>query len=284
MEALYYEKKDDTSVSCRLCPHHCTLRPGQSGLCRCRYNDDGTLMALSYGQCSSAALDPIEKKPLRRFHPGRPILSLGSWGCNLHCSFCQNWTISQEQPETAPITPDWVVTTARREAARHGNLGVAYTYNEPTTWYEFIAQTAPLIHEAGFKNVMVSNGYIEREPLTELLPYIDAWNIDLKSFADDFYRKICGGSLQPVQETIAAAAAVSHVEVTCLVIPGLNDSPEEMDALSAWLASAKPDIPLHITRYFPRYHMDRPATPIETLKRLASVARTHLPYVYIGNV
>jgi pyruvate formate lyase activating enzyme len=241
------------------------------------------LTSLNYGQCTSAALDPVEKKPLRRFHPGHQILSLGSWGCNLACSFCQNWQISQEQAIFQEITPQEAVSLALREK-KNDNIGLAYTYNEPTVWYEFISHTAPLIHAAGLLNVMVTNGYIEEKPLQALLPYIDAWNIDLKAFQDKFYYTLCKGTLAPVLRTIRLAAASSHVEVTTLIIPGENDRIDDMDREAAWLASISPDIPLHITRYFPRYHMDTPPTPLDTLYALANKARQHLSTVYIGNV
>lgn len=193
--------------------------------------------------------DPIEKKPLYRFHPGSAILSLGSWGCNFTCPFCQNWQISQQEAPFRELTPEQALALARHYRA-DGSIGLAYTYNEPTLSYESIIQTARLVHEAGLVNVMVSNGYIEKEPLQALLPYIDAWNIDLKGFSQDFYQSLCGASLQPVLDTIEAAAAVSHVEVTTLVIPGENDDPAQMDAEARWLASISPDIPLHLTRYF----------------------------------
>lgn len=283
MEAMYYQKEGAGSVRCLLCPHHCLIPPGRTGKCHTRRNADGTLTLLTYGQCASAALDPIEKKPLRHFHPGTQILSLGSPGCNLACPWCQNWQISQAIPVCETITPESVYRTAvsLRET---GNIGVAWTYNEPCTWYEFIRHTAPLIQSAGMVNVMVTNGYIEKEPLAELLPFIDAWNIDLKAWNDATYRHYCQGTLEPVKETIRAAAARQHVEVTCLIIPGLNDDPGDMDNLAAWLASLRPDIPLHITRYFPRYHMTEAPTPVATLQTLQAIAAAYLKHVYIGNV
>jgi pyruvate formate lyase activating enzyme len=283
MEAVYYKKVGGNEVICRLCPHHCRLANRTSGLCHSRFNDNGTLLALNYGECTSAALDPVEKKPLRRFYPGRAIMSLGSWGCNLSCSFCQNWQISQKRPDYTKITPAQAVEIAIQQKS-NGNLGLAYTYNEPTMWYEFICQTAPLIHCAGLYNVMVTNGYLEEAPLQKLLHYIDAWNIDLKSFYNTFYQKYCHGTADPVKRTITLAAAVSHVEVTVLIIPGANDTPAEMNALSAWLAAVRPDIPLHITRYFPQYHMTAPPTSVTLLQTLAAAARRHLRYVYIGNI
>lgn len=295
--AMYYEKLDNAMVRCRLCPHRCVLRPGHAGICGVRRNDSGALIAESYGQITSLALDPIEKKPLARFHPGSFILSAGSYSCNFRCRFCQNHTISLSsvmdndqasfhgrRPDSVYVSPDVLVDKAL-ELVPEGNIGIAYTYNEPLIGYEYVYDCSRLAHEKGLKNVVVTNGYISREPLQELLPFIDAFNIDLKSFRDAFYRKVCGGLSEPVKETIAAAAASCHVEVTTLIIPGLNDSDEEMEALAAWLASVSPDIPLHLSRFFPRYKMlDRPPTPPEKIYSLVDIAREHLKYVYTGNL
>jgi pyruvate formate lyase activating enzyme len=283
VEALYYKKENDLAVQCQLCPHHCHIQNGKTGFCRTRKNEGGTLLALNYGQCTALALDPVEKKPLYHFHPGSQILSAGSWGCNLTCSFCQNWHISQGSPPWQELPPRKAAELARSLQER-GNIGLAYTYNEPSVTYEWIYETAPLIHEAGLYNVMVTNGYIEETPLQSLLPYIDAWNIDLKSWNDDFYRQICQGTISPVLRTIEKAVAVSHVEITCLILPGINDSPDDMDSLASWLASIRPDIPLHITRYFPRYHCTLPPTPVETLKMLQRTAGQYISHVYVGNV
>lgn len=283
MEAAYYEIDSSGQARCYLCPHHCRIASGHRGRCRTRYYDGEQLQALNYGQCTSIALDPIEKKPLYRFHPGSAILSLGSWGCNFTCPFCQNWQISQQEAPFRDVTPEQALALAQHYTA-DGSIGLAYTYNEPTLSYEFIIRTARLVHEAGLVNVMVSNGYIEKEPLQALLPYIDAWNIDLKGFSERFYQKMCGASLRPVLETIEAAAAVSHVEVTTLIIPGENDSPEEMDAEARWLAAISPDLPLHLSRYFPRWHWTAPVTPMATLQKLRAVASQHLHFVHLGNV
>lgn len=283
MFAEYAMKNTDGTVSCRLCPHHCRLQKGQCGRCQTRYYDGEQVLALAYGQCTSAALDPIEKKPLARFRPGSLIVSLGSWGCNFSCPFCQNWQISQQQAAFQTLTPQQAVVLAKRYVPQ-GNIGLAYTYNEPSLSFEFIRQTAPLIKEAGLVNVMVSNGYLEEAPLRELLPYIDAWNIDLKGFSAAFYQKYCGAKLAPVLRTIRLAAAVSHVEVTTLIIPGENDDAALMAAEAKWLAAIRPDIPLHLTRYFPRYKMTTPPTARATLFRLRDVAKQYLSYVYVGNI
>ncbi len=282
MEALYYTHEGER-VRCGLCAHHCLIAKSHRGRCGSRYYDGEKLLALNAGQCTSAALDPIEKKPLIYFHPGSLIVSLGSWGCNFTCPFCQNWTISQEEAPSREMTPQDAAALAKRYVPQ-GNIGLAYTYNEPTLSYEFILPTAKLIKEIGLCNVMVSNGYIAAAPRQELLPYIDAWNIDLKGFSERFYQKMCGASLRPVLETIEAAAAVSHVEVTTLIIPGENDSPEEMDAEARWLAAISPDLPLHLSRYFPRWHWTAPATPMATLQKLRAVASQYLHFVYLGNV
>ena len=272
-------------MKCEVCPKFCEIKPGQYGICGARINLDGTIRCDSYGIVTALSLDPIEKKPLRRFFPGSNILSIGSYGCNLRCSFCQNHHISMvRKPERYAILSPQELTEKATEFKREGNIGLAYTYNEPLIAYEFVRDCANLVAEQGMKNVVVTNGYINREPLSELLPVIDGWNIDLKSFSDVFYRRI-GGDLETVKQTILLAATGSHVEVTTLVIPGENDSDEEMQQLSQWLASVDPSIPLHIARFFPNYHMnDRPATPVDRILRLSEIARESLQYVYEGNM
>ena len=272
-------------IPCELCFHHCQLEEGQDGLCRGRGNRNGTVVPLNYGRITSLALDPIEKKPLRRFHPGSKILSLGSFGCNLRCPFCQNASISMAGPEaeTAEMLPEDLAKQA--EALRpYGNIGAAYTYNEPLIGWEYVRDCAAAIRARGMVNVLVSNGTIRDKPWRALLPLLDAMNIDLKGFTEGWYRKL-GGDLETVKRSISLAVeAGRHVEVTTLAIPGANDDPAEMRALSAWLASLDPDLPLHISRFFPRWHMtDRDATPVETVYRLADIAREILRYVYTGN-
>ena len=282
-KGLYYRTHADGSLTCHLCPHHCRLADKQYGWCHCRRNDAGTLTALNYGQCTAAALDPIDKKPLYQFHPGSRILSLGFWGCNFHCPFCQNWSISQQAASYQPLTPQQAVDLAV-QYQQQGNIGLAYTYNEPTTAYEFIWDTARLAKQAGLCNVMVTNGYIEEAPLCALLPYIDAWNIDIKTFSNTFYRQLCGGTLAPVLRAIRLAAAQSHVEVTTLIIPGYNDFPSAIEKEARWLAAVNPSIALHLTRYFPQYKLRVPMTPQPTLKMLQKTAQQYLPHVYLGNV
>lgn len=271
-------------TQCGLCFHRCSLDEGRTGLCRARANRGGRIVPLGYGRLTSLALDPIEKKPLRRFHPGSLILSAGSFGCNLRCPFCQNAEISMAGAEfpTREYTPEALAQLALALKPR-GNIGVAYTYNEPLVGYEYVRDCAALAREAGLLNVLVTNGTIEDAPWRQLLPLIDAVNIDLKGFSEDWYRSL-GGDLETVKRSIATAAQFCHVEVTTLIVPGGNDGEGEMRALSSWLASVSPDIPLHVSRFFPRHLMtDRPATPVETVCRLAEAARERLNFVYTGN-
>ena len=275
----------DERIVCSLCPHHCRLADGETGFCRARTNDGGAIRCKNYGRLTSVALDPIEKKPLYHFHPGSFILSVGSFGCNLRCPFCQNYAISMAdgQSETQDVTPAELASLAHDLSRRpHGNLGVAFTYNEPLLSYEFIMDAAPLLHEAGLFVVLVTNGTIAPVPLEALLPHVDAMNIDLKGWQPDFYRRL-GGDLAAVKHTIARAVKSCHVEVTTLIIPGQNDSAGDMEEEARWLASLRPDLPLHISRYFPRWHENTPATPIETIERLAAIARKHLRFVHKGN-
>lgn len=273
------------TIECEICPHHCRLKEGQVGLCRARINCGGHLTCENYGRLTAIALDPIEKKPLYRFHPRSKILSVGSYGCNLSCDFCQNSDISMTGSgsiSTRDISCEELVKKAL-ELINHGNIGIAYTYNEPLIGYEFVRDCAGLAKRQGLKNVVVTNGYICEEPLRKLLPLIDAMNIDLKGFREAFYRKL-KGDLETVKQSIRLAAEACHVEVTTLIIPGENDNEEEIDELSAWLSAISPDMPLHITRFFPSWRMqDQTATPVETVYKLAGIARKHLKYVYEGN-
>lgn len=237
-------------------------------------------MAESYGVCTSLALDPIEKKPLYHFYPGSHILSVGSYGCNMSCEFCQNHAISTQRVEGHFCSPSQL---ARISLETPGNLGVAFTYNEPLISFEYLLECAPLIHQQQQKVALVSNGMISPRPWAELLPWVDAVNIDLKCFREEGYRWL-GGCLSAVKATIQSAAAVCHLEVTTLIVPGFNDQPQEMDALSRWLAEIHPAIPLHISRFFPRHRMeDEEATPVSVIYDLAERARKRLDFVYTGN-
>jgi len=284
-EAKFYEPLADGFVKCNLCPHNCSLASDKTGVCGVRRNNGGVLTAESYGAVTSLALDPVEKKPLYHFYPGSKILSLGSYGCNFHCGFCQNYHISIDYTENAPyriLSPE-DIAAASLEYAEKGNIGMAYTYNEPLINFEFIYDCAGLISEQGQKNVLVTNGYINRGPLETLLPFIHAMNIDIKSFTPAFYREI-GGRLKDVLATVETAAQKCHVEVTTLVIPGKNDSVEEMQLLTKWLAGISRSIPLHISRFFPSHKWRHiPATPVETVMRLVDAARRNLDFVYPGN-
>lgn len=286
-EAMFFETMDQQNIHCYLCPHNCRITPGHRGICGVRKNIDGMLYTLNYGEISSMAVDPIEKKPLRNFYPGSVILSVGSVGCNLKCPFCQNHRIARVKPEevnTFTATSEEIVEKALSLQAQ-GNIGIAYTYNEPSIWYEFVYDTAKLAKQRGLKNVLVTNGFISHKPLKVLLPHIDAMNIDLKGYSSQFYHDVLKGNLEDVKHSIQTAAEQCHVEVTTLVIPGLNDSVDEINAMSSWLASISQDIPLHLSRFFPNCDMnDKRPTPPETLYRLEEEARKYLKYVYLGNL
>ncbi len=278
-EAMYYEKMNNGRVKCFLCPHRCTIKDGYSGICGVRKNKNGILNTINYGKISSYAYDPIEKKPLRNFYPNTRIFSIGSFGCNLKCRFCQNWQISQQLPPTIEI-PDKDILALAGE----NSIGIAYTYNEPAIWYEYVFHIAKKIRKIGLKNVLVTNGYIEQEPLKELLPFIDALNIDLKSYDDEYYKELCGGNIGPVLETIKISAEKSHVEITTLIIEGENDSPEKIGSMAYWISQIDKNIPLHITGYFPAYKMNNPPTSLDILTELKEQADKYLKYVYLGNV
>ena len=270
---------------CPVCPHHCLLAEGQTGRCRARKNREGKIVSINYGKLTSLMLDPIEKKPLRRFFPGSRILSVGSFGCNLACPFCQNYEISMAdsgQAHWQEAAPEALAGLAQEYQDR-GNIGVAFTYNEPLVGYEFVRDTARLVRERGMKNVLVTNGCAEPLVLEELLPYVDAMNIDLKGFTGEWYERL-GGDLETVKRFIARAAQDCHVELTTLIVPGENDSEEEMDREARWIASLDWEIPLHVTRFFPQYRMaDKAPTPVERVYRLRNTAAQWLRYVYVGN-
>ena len=310
------------TAQCEVCFRQCRLEEGQTGFCGARENRGGMIIPKTYGQLTAIALDPIEKKPLARFFPGSMILSVGSYGCSMACPFCQNHEIARPSgidiaggaaggsaagrhgaaggsaadrhdnegiPPTQYVSPEELASAAVR-LKRQGNIGVAYTYNEMTTAYEYIRDTAKLIRAQGMKNVLVTNGNVRAEVLETFLPYIDAMNIDLKCFSEKTYREVLSGDLPTVKEFIrlAAEAGHCHVELTTLIVPGMNDTEEEMQEACRWIASlaggAGREIPLHVTRFFPRFRMSggRP-TPVRTVYRLADVARETLKYVYTGN-
>ncbi len=284
-EADWWEKLEDGKVHCLLCPQDCRIRPGKAGFCRVRVNVDGVLYAAKYGRCASYAMDPIEKKPLYHFYPGTYIFSLAAFGCNLRCRHCQNWELSQGDGEDIEMSPAQAVDIAEKwHHPRHRCIGLAYTYSEPLVWYEMVRDTARIARERGLKNVLVTNGYVREDPLRELLPLVDAMNVDVKGFTSRFYRQVCSGRLEPVLRTVETVhGAGCHVEITTLLIPGLNDGPEEIEALVEWLAGVSPDIPLHFSRYFPNYKLTLPPTPLESLKLARDIAARRLHHVYVGN-
>jgi pyruvate formate lyase activating enzyme len=285
-EALFYKTSGEKLV-CQLCPHQCSIKRDATGTCGVRRNYNGKLYSENYALLSAINFDPIEKKPLYHFFPGSVILSLGSVGCNLKCKCCQNWQISQaglsEFPNAKRYQPEEIVKVARSKA---GNLGIAYTYNEPTVWFEYMLDTAKLVHEAGMKNCMVSNGFINEEPLSELLEYMDAFNIDLKAFNEHFYKNQSGARLEPVKKTLQLLAKKNkHVEITNLVIPTLNDDEKEFTEMVEWIAKelGKKTV-LHLSRYHPMYRLDLKATGSDLLEKLYRIAAEKLNYVFVGNV
>ena len=274
---------------CKVCFRHCDIKEGGRGFCGARTCQGGEVIASNYGKVTSLALDPIEKKPLNRFHPGSLVVSVGSHGCNLRCPFCQNNEISwprnilRMEKSAEYLAPDDLANLAYKYR-NQGNIGVAFTYNEPLVGYEYVRDTARLVHHKGMKNVLVTNGTASLEVLEELKPYMDAMNIDLKGFTDHYYSEVLGGSRQMTMAFIEEAVKFCHVELTTLIVPGENDSEEEIREMTEWIAGLDEEIPLHISRFFPRFNMtDRDATDVGLIYRLADVARERLKYVYTGN-
>ncbi len=282
IKAAWWHPQSGGRVVCELCPIACTLNSGQTGPCGTRANREGVMQPLHYGELVAAGMDPIEKKPLNHFHPGGSILSVAAPGCNLHCLFCQNAGISQGgRQRTSYNTPKQVVEVALAQ----NSLGIAYTYSEPLVWFEFVRDTAREARAAGLKNVLVTNGFLNPEPLADILPLIDAANIDLKSMDDGFYRKICKAGLEPVLAAIRQFhAAGVHLELTNLLIPGHNDSDEQISRVVDFVAGLDVNIPLHFSAYRPAWKMDAPPTPRSTLLRALKLAREVLPWVYLGNI
>ena len=270
---------------CEVCFRHCDIEEGKTGACRARSCRGGKVTADNYGRYTALALDPIEKKPLARFYPGSYILSYGSYGCNLFCPFCQNSDISRSDGSEFEdvITPGHLASLAEKYKVK-GNIGVAFTYNEPLAGYEFVRDTAKIVHGMGMKNVLVSNGTAELKILEEILPYIDAMNVDIKSFSEKTYREVLGGNLKMTKAFIERAVKDCHVELTMLIVPGMNDSIEEMREVTGWIAGMSDEIPFHISRFFPRYKMsDKKPTEIGKIYMLADIAREKLKFVYTGN-
>lgn len=286
-EARLYQKLEDITVRCSLCPHRCTIRDGKQGICSVRINHGGTLYAATFGKVAAEAVDPIEKKPLFHFLPGTLSYSLGTLGCNFHCEHCQNWHISQQTHEMQALrerSPEQGV----ERALASGSASIAWTYNEPTIWHEYPLAMGALARKEGLGTVYVTNGYITEEGLRELAPMLNAFRVDIKSFSDAFYRKVCGGRLQPVLDAAALAKELGmHVETVTLIIPGLNDSMDEMESLIRWaLENLGPDTPMHFTRFHPDYRMQeaRP-TEVRTLEKIYELAKDiGIHYPYLGNV
>jgi len=278
-EAKFYENKGEY-VFCVLCPHNCKIKNGSTGICKVRKNINGVLYSLNYEKITSVALDPIEKKPLFHFYPGTKIFSIGSFGCNFRCDYCQNYEIVYGENLAIDLSIEKIIQLEEES----DSIGMAYTYNEPTIFYEMVEELAKEMKNRGKKNVLVTNGFINKEPLLNILPLIDAMNIDLKAMTDDFYKKICKGHLDPVLETIKLAASKTHVEVTTLLIDEYNTSEDEIEKLSYFLSNIDKNIVLHFSRYFPKHKMTKPATNLNTLIRAKEIAQRHINYVYIGNV
>jgi len=282
MISLY--KIHDNKLECLLCPHFCKIAKGKTGICGVRKNTGEEIELLTYGVISGYSLDPIEKKPLYHFFPGSNILSIGSFGCNMRCDFCQNYHISQNISENllADTKPEEIL---RNSLSAQKNIGIAFTYNEPVIWFEFVKDVALLLKDNGLSTVMVTNGYANREPLLEYLQFIDAFNVDLKAFNSDFYKKLTGAELEPVKESLKMIRKKGrHLEITTLVITGRNDNESEMEQQVKWIADELgKDVPFHLSRYFPMFKRKDPTTPHNTLTRLYDIARKHLNYVYLGN-
>ena len=287
MECRYYQQLNDGVVQCNLCPHHCHIANGMTGLCRSRRNHGGMLVSEVYGRPCSLAVDPIEKKPLYHFHSGTTCLSIACTGCNFRCLNCQNHDISQVEPSDVghyDLNPEQVVDLC----LQHHCPGIAYTYTEPLTYLEYVVDCARLAREAGLWNILVTAGYVCQQPLSDLLPYLDAANVDLKSFSDDIYQRISRGHLQPVLDTILAMHdAGVWIELTNLVIPTVNDDMQMIRSMCHWLVdNGLADQPLHFSRFFPRYRMlDLSPTPLQTLRTARQIALdAGIKYVYLGNV
>jgi pyruvate formate lyase activating enzyme len=282
MEKLF--RKSDNRLQCILCPHLCMMTEGQTGICGVRRNDGAGIELITYGVISGYSLDPVEKKPLYHFFPGKNILSIGSYGCNMRCDYCQNYHISQNIPKSiiADSTPGEIANNSLRAT---DNIGIAFTYNEPVIWFEFIKDTATAVKDKGLYTVLVTNGYVNNDPLKELLEVTDAFNVDLKAFNNDFYKRLTGASLEPVKNSLKQiAGAGKHLEITTLLITGQNDNIREMEEQVRWIASELgKEVPFHLSRYFPMYKRDDPTTPHSTLLKHYEIARKHLSFVYVGN-
>jgi len=285
-EAMFYQKLEGDRVNCTLCPHRCLISPGKRGLCQVRENRDGTLYSLVYGKVVARDVDPIEKKPLFHFYPGTMAYSIGTVGCNFRCLYCQNWTISQlgdKEIIGEELTPEQIV----EDAIANKCQSIAYTYTEPTIFYEYALDIAKIAHERGLKNLFITNGYISEEALKKLAPYLDAADVDFKSMNDSFYTKICGGQLRPILDNIKLYYQLGvWTEVTTLIIPGYNDDVDELKKIAEFIVRINESIPWHVSRFYPAYKLTYvPPTPVEVLRKAVRIGKTAgLEYVYQGNV
>lgn len=285
-EAMYYNKLEHLKVHCVLCPHYCVIEDADLGKCNVRKNINGKLFTINYGEITSMSMDPIEKKPLYFYKPGSFILSVGTFGCNLKCSFCQNYTIAQIEEFKGRSDSVNAEELVEMILGRKDSIGIAFTYNEPSIWYEYVYVVSKLLKESDPKKdvVLITNGFINEEPLRKLLPYVDAMNIDLKGFNNRYYNEICGGRLEPVLKTIEIAAKSTHIEITTLLVTGENDNLEEVENVAKFLASVDKNIPLHLTRYFPTYKMDNPPTDLNFMHEAKKLAEKYLNRVILGNI
>lgn len=280
-EALFYKKLESNQVSCELCPHHCIVAPNETGRCNVRKNIEGRLYSLNYGKVSGLAVDPVEKKPLHFWRPGSQILSFGTFGCNMSCKFCQNFDISQNVPNYQIVMPEDIVTEAERLSLQ----AIAYTYNEPTVFYEMMLETAILAKKKGIANVLVSNGFINPKPLKKLIPYLDAANIDVKTYDKGLYRAVCSGELDPVLSTVKLLTQEKiHTELTCLLVPGLFEDLTLVEAFFKNLRDVAGDVPIHLSRYFPRYLYQEPPTDIGKMLEIQYIVQKYFSYAKLGNI
>lgn len=283
VKARYWKSFENQTVKCELCPHNCIIQNGKLGKCKVRANENGKLFAVNYGEITSIALDPIEKKPIYHFKPSSNILSVGSFGCNFKCSFCQNYMISQFKAKSRFISKEQLIQLS---LSTRENIGIAFTYNEPSIWYEYVYDCAKFLKETDENSsvVLVTNGYINELPLKKLLHYVDAINIDLKSFSESYYNKLCGGNLNPVLRSIETAIKFCHVEITTLIVTGENDNIEEIKSIAKFLGNIDRNIPLHISRYFPRYKLNNSPTDINFMYNAKEIADKYLNNVHLGNI
>lgn len=279
-EAMHYQVfPEKLDVQCMLCPHRCVILSGKAGKCSVRKNEKGSLISINYGQLTAINLDPVEKKPLFHFMPGTTTLSIGSFGCNLRCPYCQNYHISMGNPGTRNVTPEILIN----RAIEMGIPSISYTYNEPTVYYEYVYETAKLAKQKGLSNIMVTNGYIEEAPLKELLPFIDAMNVDLKAFSEKTYQSFCGGDLDTVLRSISSAHSQCHIEITTLLVTDMHKL-NELERMFQWISGLSPQIPLHLSRYFPSHQYHASMTPKSWMEQVKKTALKYLDNVYLGNI